>query len=264
MFGRRRRKAASDEADDLTGPTTSERAPLPVPAGLRAQGPWDVAEVDDPAPGRVDMGGLWLPGHPGMQLRVQVDQQTQQVASFAVVLDRGSLQVQAFAAPRNEGIWDDVRTELLAGMRAQGGQAEPAEGPFGTEVRAQVPVRLPDGRTGTQSVRFVGVDGPRWFLRGLFSGPAATDAQAAAPLEELFRGIVVVRGEGPMAPREPIPLRLPNDASLRPPGAEDDTDDTGDTDGSGDAAGGTDTPAAARRRPPPDPFTRGPEITEVR
>ncbi len=34
---------------------------------LRASGPWDLSEVDDPAEGgRVDLGGMWLPGREGM------------------------------------------------------------------------------------------------------------------------------------------------------------------------------------------------------
>ena len=71
--------------------------------------------------------------------------------------------------------------------------------------------------------RFIGVDGPRWFLRGVFGGEAALDRDAAAGLEGLFRQIVVVRGENPMPPRDLLQLRLPKD-----------------------------TAAARRRRPPPN------------
>jgi len=53
------------------------------------------------------------------------------------------------------------------------------------------------------------VDGPRWFLRGVISGAAATDPEAAAQIEELFRSVVVVRGSAPMPPRDLIPLRVP-------------------------------------------------------
>ena len=63
-----------------------------------------------------------------------------------------------------------------------------------------------------QAARFIGVDGPRWFLRGLLTGPAATDTLQAKRLEELFRGIVVVRGGDAMAPRNALPLHLPREA----------------------------------------------------
>ena len=61
--------------------------------------------------------------------------------------------------------------------------------------------------------RFIGVDGPRWFLRGVLGGEAAMDRDAAAGLEALFRQIVVVRGENPMPPRDLLQLRLPKDST---------------------------------------------------
>jgi hypothetical protein len=57
--------------------------------------------------------------------------------------------------------------------------------------------------------RFIGVDGPRWFLRGVIAGAGATDPAAAAQIEDVFRSIVVVRGTTPMPPRDLIPLRMP-------------------------------------------------------
>jgi hypothetical protein len=107
-------------------------------------------------------------------------------------------------------------------------------------------VQLPDGTGGYQVVRFVGVDGPRWFLRGVISGQGAVQPQAAGLLEQIFRDTVVVRGEGPMAPRDPIVLKLPNDAQMVPEGVQQDDD------GQSRFAGGL------------GQLQRGPEITEVR
>ncbi len=59
------------------------------------------------------------------------------------------------------------------------------------------------------SLRFIGVDGPRWFLRGLFQGRAAVDAAAAGPLVAAIRQSVVVRDKEARPVREPLPLRLP-------------------------------------------------------
>ncbi|HEY9356785.1 MAG TPA: DUF3710 domain-containing protein, partial [Arthrobacter sp.] len=56
-----------------------------------------------------------------------------------------------------------------------------------------------------------------WFLRGVLGGAAAMDRDAAAPLESLFRKIVVIRGDSPMPPRDLLQLRLPKDASMTPP-----------------------------------------------
>ena len=58
--------------------------------------------------------------------------------------------------------------------------------------------------------RFIGVDGPRWFLRGVVTGDGAVNAEAAAEIEDLFRSVVVVRGSTPMPPRDLIPLHMPS------------------------------------------------------
>jgi hypothetical protein len=54
-----------------------------------------------------------------------------------------------------------------------------------------------------------GVDGDRWLLRGTISGSAIKDINAKAQLEDIFRGIVINRGEVPLPPRELLPLALP-------------------------------------------------------
>src|SRR3712207_8492765 len=80
--------------------------------------------------------------------------------------------------------------------------------PYTTLFRsAPAPVRRP--------ARFVGVDGPRWFLRGMISGPAAENPEAAAALEQAFQQIVVVRGSAPMPVREQLPLTLPPQAAAQ-------------------------------------------------
>ena len=96
-------------------------------------------------------------------------------------------------------------------------------------------------------VRFVGVDGPRWFLRGLFTGPAAAGGEQADLLEEVFRDIVVVRGDHPVPPREILELRLPPEArqALEEQAAAAAEEEN-------------------RFRTDLNPFERGPEFTETR
>jgi len=62
-------------------------------------------------------------------------------------------------------------------------------------------------------VRFVGIDGPRWFLRAMLMGPIAVNATKAAPFEDALRAIIVVRGSEPLPVREPVPLQLPKEAA---------------------------------------------------
>ena len=199
-----------------------------------------------------------------MELRLEIEDKTQRVIAVTIALGGSTLQLQAFAAPRTLGVWDDIRAEIGAQVTKQGGTADEVPGVFGRELIARIPVRTADGRTGHQASRFVGVDGPRWFLRGVFGGPASHDHDAAAPLEDLLRSSVVVRGTEAMAPRDLLPLTLPAAARPATPGAVAAggaavaTSGTGTDDGTDDAA--------ADRTDPDDlaPFERGPEITERR
>ncbi|SEO39566.1 DUF3710 domain-containing protein [Trujillonella endophytica] len=183
-------------------------------------GPYD--EVDVPADGapRIDLGSLRLPAVGGTELRVDLNQQ-QKVVSATVRHGESMLQVAAFAAPRAGGIWDDVRADLARSASGQGGSLTEVDGPFGRELAGHVRVTPPaqPGQAAPaperRATRFLGVDGPRWFLRGMISGPAAASPEAAAPLETVFRGIVVVRGSAPMPVREQLPLALPPQAAAQ-------------------------------------------------
>ncbi|MPY62447.1 DUF3710 domain-containing protein [Streptomyces spongiae] len=189
----------------------------PAPSSTtRPDGPWDVSEVSDPAEGRVDLGGLFVPGVEGMELRVEVAGDA--IVAATVVLSDSAIQFQAFAAPSGGGIWAEVRREIAEGITRQGGLVDETEGPLGRELRAQVPARSPDDSEGHHVVRFVGADGPRWFLRGVITGRGAVQPEAAALLEAVFRDTVVVRGEASMKPRAPIVLTLPEDAQMVPEG----------------------------------------------
>jgi hypothetical protein len=155
------------------------------------------------------------------------------------------VQIQAFAASRRDALWDDVRAEIAAEVNTAGGQSQETEGSFGIELMAQVPAEPGQPAAGIRLVRFVGVDGPRWFVRGLFSGPAAEGGDQADLLEEVFRDVVVVRGEHPVPPREILELRLPPEArqALEEQAAAEEENRFG-----GDL----------------NPFERGPEFTETR
>jgi len=241
--------SADETADDVEGSAESENDTeldpterVGLPPAPRPDGPWDISELEKPEEGRVDLGGLLVPGVEGMELRVEVAGDA--IVATTLVLGNSAIQLQAFAAPKSEGIWGEVRDEIANGITQQGGLVEEEEGTLGWHLRAQVPVPLPDGTQGTQLVRFVGCDGPRWFLRGVISGQAAVQPEMAGILEQVFQQTVVVRGETPMAPRDPIVLKLPEDAQMVADGAP----------AEGDPRYG----GAAL-----DPFARGPEITEV-
>lgn len=225
------------------GAPETDGEPAETDASAEREGPWDVSEVEA-SDSYVDLGGLWLPGRDGMELRLEVEEESGRVIAATVQLGGSAVQLQAFAAPRREGIWDEIRKEIASSVTRQGGTADEVPGTFGRELLARVPSRTPDGRTTHQPARFAGIDGPRWFLRAVFHGEAAYETDKAAELESLVREVVVVRGTEAMAPRELLTLRLPEGA-VNDPG-EDGEDDEQDG------------------RDPLRPFERGPEITEVR
>ena len=226
-----------------------------------AAGPYDAAEVDDDD-GRLDLGALRIKGVPGMELRLEIDEAANQVVGATAVIGDSAVQIQAFAAPRTTGIWDDIRSEIAESILAQGGTADEARGVLGTELRTRMPSAGPDGRTVFAPARFAGVDGPRWFLRAVFSGRAAIEDAAAEPLLEVVRGTVVVRGDSAMAPREMLLLKLPDE--MQTPHDHDHAHDH-DHDHDHDHGDGTAGPVGSSSRVDDlNPFERGPEITEVR
>jgi hypothetical protein len=183
-------------------------------------GPWDEADAPQDGLNRIDLGAMRLPAVPGMDLRVELNNQ-QKVIAASLRSGDSLLQVSVFAAPRAGGIWESIREDLAKSASGQGGSLREVEGPFGTELAGTIVATPPatSGQPAPQPVRraarFLGVDGPRWFLRGLMSGPAAESPEAAAVLEEAFRGIVVVRGNEPMPVREQLPLTLPAQAAAQ-------------------------------------------------
>ncbi|MCR1160425.1 DUF3710 domain-containing protein [Paenarthrobacter sp. UW852] len=242
LFGRGKKskdeQAESAAAVDESG-TAEESAEPGTPGDFRlSKGPLDIDEIED-RDGYVDLGALLIAPAEGLQLRLEVEEATQRVVAVTMDLAGSSLQLQAFAAPRSEGLWDEIREQITQSVVSQGGETEEISGAFGTELVAKLPAQATDGSHGFRAARFMGVDGPRWFLRGVLGGEAALDRDAAAGLEELFRRVVVVRGDNPMPPRELLQLRLPKDAT---------------------AAGQPGAPQGAPGLQQPE---RGPEITQI-
>lgn len=242
MF-RRRRTTDEDsvELDETTeldaddeGADASDIDGLPE----RPNGPWDSSEIDTDD-SYLDLGSMRISGIESMEVRLEVDPGSGAVVAVTVVEGESSVALQAFAAPRREGMWVDIRKEIAGGISSSGGTVDFLVSDFGTELHSVMSVQGPDGKQGRAPVRFVGIDGPRWFLRAVFSGPAATDPRKAGNLEQVVRGLVVVRGSDAMAPGDPLALTMPGE---------------GQPDVSEDAA----------EREILAPFQRGPEITEIR
>jgi hypothetical protein len=185
-------------------PTEDEKS---APEDRDLAGPLDDSEANPVRP-YIDLGGIKVLPREGLHLRLEVEEETQRVVAVGLDYAASTLQVQPFAAPRSSGLWHEIRGQIAEQVAAQGGRVSEREGTFGPELVAEVPVA--GGAPGeTRIARFIGVDGPRWFLRGVIAGDAAVKPDAAAAVEDLFRSIVVVRGTVPMPPRDLIPLKMP-------------------------------------------------------
>jgi hypothetical protein len=189
-----------------------------APADRAENGPLDEGEANAVRP-YIDLGGIKLIPREGLQLRLEIEEGTKRVVAVGVDFGGSTLQIQPFAAPRSSGLWHEIRAQIIEQVRSQGGETQARQGSFGPEIVARIPVT--GGEPGaTRIARFVGVDGPRWFLRGVIAGQGAIDAQAAAAIDDVFRSIVVVRGSTPMPPRDLIPLHIPQGATQTTPAAE--------------------------------------------
>lgn len=175
-----------------------------APSNRSTLGPFDESETVI-TPAHIDFGSLRLLADEGVSVRLEIEESTGKVVAITLELDGSLLQVTAFAAPRNEGLWAEVLEQLRMSIVSAGGSAADSIGSLGPVLVAMIP--QPDG--STRNTRFIGVDGPRWFLRGTVSGAAMNDPVAAGRMEDLFRNIVVVRGDSPLPPREPLPLSVP-------------------------------------------------------
>lgn len=185
-------------SDEL--PNTAKSAP----ADRHTNGPFDVTEVPAIRP-YVDFGSLKILPREGLAIRIDLEEATKRLVALSLDIAGSTLQLQAFSAPKSSGVWNATRSQIGQQLTDQGAQVEEHEGEFGLELLANVV----SPETGLRKLRFIGVDGPRWFLRGVITGAAVSEPSAAATVEDVFRSVVVVRGDIPMPPRELLPLVVP-------------------------------------------------------
>ena len=223
MFRKKRRRAAATTrstasttprpttvADHRGGDDGRGRRGAGRPAG--ASGPYDRPRSDDPADGgRVDLGGLWLPGRPGLEVRIEADQETGRGRRGDPRAGRAA-RCRCSRSPRRaaRGSGTTCAPRSRAGSPSRAARPTRSTGRSAPSCAPGCRSRAADGTQTVQPARFLGVDGPRWFLRGVLTGkPAVQPGRTTGRWSRVFREIVVVRGDEAMAPRDLIPLRLP-------------------------------------------------------
>ncbi len=235
----------------MTSPTTSKYWTYRT---ARDFGPYDVSEAPKDTLCRLDLGALRIPTVAGVDIQLEAAP-SGEIQRVQLAYGGSRLQLGAFAAPRTEGIWDEIRAELRTGLVGGGAKLAEVDGEYGPELQARV-----GGGQGVVEVRHVGIDGPRWFVHGVYVGAAAVDPDQAGPLREALRGLVVDRGIDARPVKEPLPLRLPAEAAaqLAEMVASDQAAAEPAAPGHGDNADAA-TPSSSGMAAPPsgEPATRG-------
>ncbi|PZM88609.1 MAG: hypothetical protein DIU79_16595, partial [Actinobacteria bacterium] len=140
IFSRRRRsRQARDEETPQASRDVEPRPEEPEreePAERPTRGPYDISEAP-PGGNRLDLGSLQIPAVAGIELRVQADPNGL-IHQVVLVHGESALQLGVFAAPRSEGIWDEVRAEIRSSLSAEGAPVEEIPGEYGVELRTRV------------------------------------------------------------------------------------------------------------------------------
>jgi hypothetical protein len=174
------------------------------PIDRQTSGPFDITELIQVRPS-IDFGAIQLPMRDDVVYKLEVEEATNRVVALTVEHKGSILQLQAFSSPAAEGVWHEIRGALEKSITAQGGKTESVVGPLGPELNAQIPTQ--DG--GSRLAKFIGVDGPKWFLRGVITGLALGDTLSMSYMIDIFRSVVVIRGSAPMPPKELLDLVAP-------------------------------------------------------
>ncbi|BBY29497.1 DUF3710 domain-containing protein [Mycolicibacterium sediminis] len=207
-----RRKHGKDEADEVRPtdalPETPGGDDLDHDLDGRGDdldGPFDITDFEDAAVatvGRHDLGSVLIPENDTAETVFEVNQQGVPSAVW-MVTPNGRYNVTAWAAPKTGGLWREVVTEIADSLRNDNAQVSIEDGPWGREVVGHV-------TSGPEPVvmRFIGVDGYRWMVRGAAVGPPHLADQIAAEVRRALADTVIRRGDTPQPVRAMLPLQL--------------------------------------------------------
>jgi hypothetical protein len=212
IFSRRRGNTGAENArasGGNGGRSGSEPEPRAEDTEVPEFGPYDLSQSPDDKQERLDLGALRIPAIAGVEIHLQAGPQGQ-IQQIQLAHGGSRLSLAAYAAPRTEGIWDDVRENIRSTLSGSGARLEATEGDYGPELRA----RVREGNNTTE-MRHVGIDGPRWFVHAVYLGAAAYHPEQAGPLQDVLRGLVVDRGAEAKPVSEALTLRLPPEAAAQ-------------------------------------------------
>lgn len=198
MFGRKK---------SVTAGRGTAAADTAAPSTPPAEGPHDRSSIGDVREyytdlgyGHIDLGALVIGVPKGRDLNVALDPNGQ--PEFHVVTKVSRVIPRVFAAPKSAGQWRTMVTDMREQLEQQGADVSVVDGPWGRELVAEMPGAV---------FRAVGVDGHRWTAEvRIMATPELAD-QAAEEGREVFRHLMVNRGDGPMPVKEQLALTIPEE-----------------------------------------------------
>ena len=197
MFGRKK-----SVTGDRVAAATEPEATVPT-----TDGPHDRSVVPDAAAyyaelgyGHLDLGAMVIGVPKGRELNVALDPNGQ--PEFHVVTSVSRVIPRAFAAPKSPGQWRNMVTSMREQLEQQGADVSIHDGPWGREIVAEMPGAV---------VRAIGGDGDRWTTEvRVMATPENVDS-AAEEGREVFKHLLIRRGDGPMPAGEQLPLTIPDE-----------------------------------------------------
>ncbi|MFC4949692.1 DUF3710 domain-containing protein [Pseudonocardia sp. GCM10023141] len=196
------RRQAALQVDPVLDDDTQAQEYLPGDDVSTGRGPYDVDDIDPEATdatGIVDFGAVRVavPTRGTVALEPAEGGRMQAVH---VSLPEGRLSVSALAAPKSSALWPELVKEIEVSLREGGARVRTFTGDWGRELHAT---------TGAATSVFVGVDGPRWMLYGVATGPTRDAGPLDVELRRMLSATVVVRGKAPYPVRTVLPLTTP-------------------------------------------------------
>ena len=200
--------AVGEPARRTWRPRPGRRAAGEARPRRRARGTWPSRTRSCPA---VDLGSLQVPVLEGTDIQLVFAEQ--HGAWVTVRHELSELQLQAFAAPkRDSAVGRRARRDRRRRSAARAGRSRSATGPV---RRRAAPTSRASRASRRQACSRSG--SPAWTAPLVPARPVRRrgrgEPAAAAPLEAVFREVVVVRGEHPVPPRDLLELRLPPEAA---------------------------------------------------
>lgn len=172
-------------------------------------GPLNSSEVNDDG-SYLKLGALWIPRISGLDVSAELEQETGLMLSASLLIANSIAAIQVFAAGKVHDTWSETRYEIAARLEETKVQPKIINGNFGPEIHAVMPTYDNQGNAVIQAVRFLGINGDRWFMRIVVNGEAATETSAINEVDEVIGLLVVDRGDFAMAPGTRLPLEYPN------------------------------------------------------